>query len=84
MPPRERPVRLTFPRSEPYGYRIMAGGEQVGKIVEGYEAWEAYLWCEPGPRFTGYADVPVHRVRLGDLREALRERVALKGPWWTA
>ena len=79
----DRSVKLTFPRSEPYSYSIMAGGRQVGKIVEGFAAWEAYLWCEPGPRFTGYADVPVVRERLGDLREALRERVECKGPWWS-
>lgn len=79
----ERPVKLTFPRCEPYSYSIMADGQQVGKIIEGYAAWEAYLWCEPGPRFTGYADVPVARERLRDLREALRERVIRKGPWWT-
>ena len=79
----DRPVKLTFPRAEPYGYNIMAGGRQVGKIVEGYADWEAYLWCEPGPRFTGYADLPVVRPRLAEVREALRERVAEKGPWWT-
>jgi len=80
----DRPVRLTFPRCEPYSYSIMADGLQVGKIVEGYAQWEAYLWCEPGSRFTGYADVPVARKYLLDLRETLRERVIRKGPWWTA
>lgn len=79
----ERPVRLTFPRAEPYSYDIMADGLQVGKITEGYARWEAWLWCVPGPGFTGYADVPVTRKYLRDLRAELRERVELKGPWWS-
>lgn len=76
-------MKLTFPRSEPYSYRIMAGGLQVGTVVEGYKGWVAWLWCEPGPRFSGYADVPVSRPRLGEVRDALRERVEMKGPWWS-
>jgi len=79
----ERPVRLTFPRCEPYSYSIMADGQQVGKIVEAFANWEGWLWCVPGPRFTGYAGPPVVRARLGEVREALRERVAERGPWWT-
>jgi hypothetical protein len=47
----------------------MAGGRQVGKIVEGFAAWEAYLWCEP---------------KLGEVRKSLRERVEQRGPWWGA
>ena len=80
---KDRPVKLTFPRCEPYSYSIMAGGQQVGKIVAGFADWEAWLWCEPGPRFTGYADAPVRKRYLRDLRDELRERVELKGPWWT-
>lgn len=79
----DRPVRLTFPSND-IGYtRIMADGIQVGNAIRGSRCWRAFLWSHADDRHGGYADAPVTGERLGDLRDELRERVELKGAWWT-
>ena len=79
----ERPAKLTFPSYDVGFARIDADGIQVGYIVAGFSDWTAHLWNEAGNRHGGHADAPVTRRRLRDLRADLRERVELKGPWWT-
>ena len=81
MPP-DRPVRLTFPSNDQGWVSIRADGVRVGHIRRGNRRWEAYLWNEAGNRHGGYADAPAVREYLRELRDELRERVELKGPWW--
>ena len=83
MPP-ERPVRLTFPSNDIGWKRIDVDGVTVGHVERGNRCWQARLWVEAGNRGGGSADAPVVREYLRELRDELRERVALKGPWWTA
>ncbi len=79
----DRPVRLTFPSTDQGWAAILADGVKVGHICRGNRCWEARLWNEAGNREGGYADAPVVREYLRELRADLRERVELKGPWWT-
>ena len=83
MPP-ERPVKLTFPSNDIGWKRIDVDGVTVGHVKRSNRCWQARLWVEAGNRNGGYADAPVVREYLRELRDELRERVALKGPWWTA
>lgn len=80
----DRPVKLTFPRNDQGWASILADGVTVGHVERGNRCWHARLWNEPGNRNGGYADAPVVREYLRELRAELRERVELKGPWWTA
>ena len=86
---RKRPCRLTpstasFPRLGPCQVcGVLADGVKVGHIQRGNRCWEARLWNEAGNREGGYADAPVVREYLRELRAELRERVELKGPWWS-
>lgn len=80
-------MRLTLPAAEP-GFRyILAGGKRVGHVVDVWSdhdpwrgAWEATLYTAAGcPQCPGEK---VCCLRLADLREELRARLAEKGPWW--
>ena len=79
----DRPVRLTFPATDTGWGSIRADGVRVGHIKRGNRCWQAFLWNEPENRSGGYADAPVVREYVRELRAELRERVASKGPWWT-
>ena len=82
----ERAVRLTFPAYDIGAADIMTGGKNAGICLdEGRGAWRAYLYPELTDRrirVPGCEEVTGRT--LGELRRALRERVDLKGPWWTA
>ena len=80
----ERPVKLTFPSDDQGWASILADGVKVGHIMRGNRCWQARLWNEAGWLEGGYADAPVVREYLRELRADLRERVELKGPWWSA
>lgn len=84
MSPPEPPVRLTCPSNDTGYARILADGVQVGYVRRTHRAWEARLFAEAENRHGGWADAPVTRPTLREMREALRERVAEKGAWWTA
>lgn len=82
MPPAD--VRLTFPAYDIGGVNIMAGGKCVGFCLAEFWNWRAYLF----PAATGRRDRPldceeVTGKTLRELREKLRERVEVDGPWWT-
>ena len=79
----DRPVRLTFPGYDAGAARIMAGDLQVGTVLGEYWCWKAYLW-PVADDFTGQlSGEQATGKRLADVRDELRERVGLKGPWWT-
>jgi hypothetical protein len=79
-----RPVHLSFPAYDIGAADIMADGKNAGICLdEGQRRWRAYL----------YPALSVSRIRvdrceevtagtLGELRRALRKRVADEGPWW--
>ena len=79
----DRPVRLTFPSYDIGSARIMAGDLQVGHVLGEYWCWRAWLW--PVADDFGFPDSTeqVTGRRLADVREKLRERVELKGAWWS-
>ena len=83
----ERPVRLTFP---PYGqgaaYIIADGLHEVGHILGDFTGWRAWLWPEPDLKPYGIIPEAMESVwckTLREVRAVLRERVAVKGPWWS-
>jgi hypothetical protein len=79
-------VRLTFPSYDVGAADILANGRQVGICLdEGGGRWRAYLYSAIQERRirTGDCEEVTGRT-LGDLRRALRKRVAEKGPWWRA
>lgn len=80
-----KPVRLTVASCD-YGMAdIFANGKRVGiAIDEGRGTWRAYLYPVATDRRVRPADCEEVTGRtLGELRRVLRERVELKGPWWT-
>ena len=88
----DRPVRLTFPSYEAGGADILTGGQCAGFCLDegggayGYaRRWRAYLYPALHERGTPRpADCEEVTGRtLGELRRVLRERVEVKGPWWT-
>lgn len=84
MPPETAgPVRLTFPACGEGGACILADGVRVGHVHRGSNGrWAAVLWNQAGSRDGGFADAPVVRPRLRDMRAYLRGRVEQRGPWW--
>lgn len=81
-----RPVRITFPPYDIGAAGIVAGGKYVGLALdEGRGRWRAYLFPSAQdrrmPRPAGCEEVTART--LGELRRVLRERLELKGPWWT-
>jgi hypothetical protein len=82
-----RPVPLTFPPYDMGGAHIIADGRhEVGRILAEFTGWRAFLWpqADPTPGQYNPHDVEdVWRLKLGDIRAVLRERVAKEGPWWT-
>jgi hypothetical protein len=80
-----RPVRLTFPPWDVGAARIIADGKyEVGRVLGEFTGWRAYLWPASHGQFDPYKVEEIWRLRLGEIRAVLRERVAIKGPWWTA
>jgi hypothetical protein len=80
-----RPVRLTFPSYDIGAVNILANGKCVGFALAEFWNWRAYLFPAATDRRIRPADCEeVTGGTLGELRRVLRERVALKGPWWTA
>jgi hypothetical protein len=81
-----KPVLLTLPSYDIGAARIIADGKyQVGHVLGEFYGVRAYLWPaadeRPGnPYEVEQAWFPLFR----DARRVLRERVAEKGPWWTA
>ena len=76
--------RLTFPAYDLGAADIMAGGKQVGICLdEGRGRWRAYLYAAAtGRRVRLGGEEEVTGRTLGEIRQVLRERVDLKGPWW--
>lgn len=83
--------RLTFPAYAPGAADILTGGRGVGFCLDegggsyGYaKRWRAYLYPAVQDRRMPKPEncEEVTARTLADLRAALRERVALKGPWW--
>jgi hypothetical protein len=86
-----KPVRLTFPGYGPGTADIMADGMNAGFCLDegggahGYPTrWRAYLYPAVQdrrvPRPQGCEEVTGRT--LGELRFALRKRVADEGAWW--
>ena len=80
----DRPAKLTVPGVDHGWAHVLADGIQVGHVRKGLNGrWEAWLWNKAGNREGGYAAAPVVLPRLGEVRAELRERIELKGPWWS-
>lgn len=80
-----RPVRLTFPSYDIGAADILAGGKRAGFCLAEFYCWRAYLFAaltESLIRPEGCEEVTART--LAELRRVLRERVEVKGPWWTA
>jgi len=79
------PVRLTFPLYDFGAADILANGKRAGICLdEGRGVWRAYLYpvlADRRVRADGCEELTART--LGELRRVLRERVELKGPWWT-
>jgi hypothetical protein len=87
----EKPVRLTLPAYDIGAADMLAGGRSVGFCLDegggtrGHaRRWRAYLYLAAQdrrmPKPEGCEEVTAGT--LGELRRELRERIALKGPWW--
>jgi hypothetical protein len=73
------PVRLTFP-----AYDIGAADILTGIILAGFSCWRAYLYPalqDTRARLARDCEEVTGRT-LGELREKLRKRVEVDGPWW--
>lgn len=88
----EKPVRITFPGYDVGAADILAGGRSVGFCLDegggslGYpRRWRAYLYPAAQdrrmPKPEGCEEATGRT--LGELRRELRERVEVKGRWWT-
>jgi len=86
------PARLAFPAYDIGAADIRSGGKCVGFCLdEGGGAhgrarrWRAYLYPAAQDRRTPRPEVceEVTARTLGELRAALRKRVADEGPWWS-
>ena len=79
------PARPTFPAYDIGAADILADGRSVGFCLDEGGRWRAYLYAAAQdrrmPKPEGCEEVTGRT--LGELRRVLRERVALKGPWWT-
>lgn len=81
----ERSVRLTFPSYDIGAADILASGKCVGFALAEFRNWRAYLFPEATDRRIRPVDCEeVTAETLRELRRVLRERVELKGAWWTA
>ena len=79
-----RPVRLTFPSYDIGAADILADGKQAGVVLAEFKFWRAYLYpVLADRRIRGGGEEEVTGKTLGELRRVLRERVELKGTWWT-
>lgn len=80
-----KPVRLTFPAYDIGGTDILAKGKRVGFTLAEFKGWRAYLFPKATDRrIREGGEEEVTGRTLGELRRVLRERVELKGAWWTA
>jgi hypothetical protein len=81
----DKPVLITFPPYDAGTTDIRSGGKRVGIAVAEFKGWRAYLVPEATDRrIRKGGEEEVTARTLGELRRVLRERVELKGPWWTA
>ena len=79
------PVLITFPPYDTGTTDIRSGGKRVGIAIAEFKDWRAYLFPEATDRRMRPADCEEVMARtLTELRRVLRERVELKGIWWTA
>jgi hypothetical protein len=80
-----KPVRITFPSYDIGSADIMVTGKRAGICLAEFYCWRAYLYGTLTDRRSRTSECEEVTARtLGELRRVLRERVALKGPWWTA
>jgi hypothetical protein len=80
-----KPARITFPGYDIGAADITWKGKRVGFCLAEFYCWRAYLFTEATGKRTRPADCEEVTARtLTELRRVLRERVELKGPWWTA
>jgi hypothetical protein len=81
-----KPVLITFPPYDTGTTDIRSGGKRVGIAVAEFGGhWRAYLFAEAtGRRIREGGEEEVTAGSLAELRRVLRERVELKGPWWSA
>lgn len=80
----DRAVRLTFPSYGAGMTDILADGRWAGIALAEFRDWRAYLYpAAQDWRFRPEGCEEVTGRRLRDLRRELRERLTLKGPWWT-
>jgi hypothetical protein len=79
-----KPVRLTLPSYDIGSADIMVTGKRAGICLAEFSCWRAYLYGALTDRRARAEECEEVTARtLGELRRVLRERVALKGPWWT-
>ena len=81
-----KPVLITFPPYDIGTTDILCRGKRVGIAVAEFGGhWRAYLFAEAtGRRIREGGEEEVTARTLTELRRVLRERVELKGAWWTA
>jgi hypothetical protein len=80
-----KPVRITFPSYDIGAADILCEGKRAGFCLAEFWNWRAYLYPSLSDgliRPEGCEEVTTRTLR--ELRKVLRERVELKGPWWTA
>lgn len=80
-----RPVKLTFPSYDVGAADILASGRHVGMALDEGGRWRAWLYAAAQERRTPRPArcEEVTARTLVELRRDLRERVELKGQWWT-
>ena len=80
----EKPLRLTLPAYDRGAADILADGRQVGIALAEFKGWRAWLYLAAQDRRIRPEGCEEATGRtLGELRAALRKRVADEGPWWT-
>lgn len=77
-----KPVRITFPSYDIGAADILCAGKRVGFCLAEFKNWRAFLFPVAGRHRPEGCEEITGRT-LGELRKVLRERVELKGPWWS-
>lgn len=78
-----KPVRLTFPSYDTGAADIMHAGKIAGIVLDEGGRWRAYLYGTlRDRRVREGGEEEVAGRTLGEVRETLRERVEVEGPWW--
>ena len=82
----DKPARITFPAYDVGAVDILSGGRHVGMALDEGGRWRAWLYAAAQDRRTPRpVDCEEVTARtLAELRRDLRERVELKGPWWSS